>query len=488
MAVSHESIFDLVIIGAGFGGIGMAVKAKRANLSFIVIERGNDLGGTGRDNTYPGSGCDTPSHHYSYSFSPNSNWSRKYSGQKEIKAYLDEVVRRNQLFSRIKLNQKVISLRWLDNKSCWEISTNNKEIFFSKMVVSAVGQLNQPNKPNFPNMKKFKGKIMHTAEWDDQYELLGKEIIVVGNGASAVQLIPEVSKVAGKVNLIQRSPNWLVPKQDRKYTLIEKYIFTFFPIIRWLHRCFIYWTWENTWQEFIRGSNQAIKKERAIRESTSRYLQKSHRDIPLIPDYPLGCRRILLSDSYFSTLRENNVTLLSDTIKTVEVDGVTTYGGSYVKADCIILATGFKANDFLPGIEIKGKGKEDLKMVWKRSNGAEAHLGMAVPGFPNFFMIYGPNTNLGHNSIIFMIECQINYILSAWQLLTKSQTGSIEVKLSAFQSYKNVLFKELERTAWAGKCDSWYKTATNKIVNNWSSHTVKYWWMTRRIKKREYRI
>jgi len=347
-----------------------------------------------------------------------------------------------------------------------------------------VGQLNQPMIPDFEGRETFGGKLMHTAQWDADYDLTGKRVVVIGNAASAVQAIPQIAKVAGHLTVLQRSPNWLVAKGDRAFRDREKRRFRALPFLQRLYRWSIYWQWERSWPEFIDGSRQSRRQTEATRRHISAEAGELAPD--LTPDYPLGCRRILLADDYYPALQRENVSLVTDQVERLTPDGLLTKGGQWIEADCIVLATGFHARDFLPGLEVEGRGGQKLSDRWEEAGGPEAYLGIAVPGFPNFFLLYGPNTNLGHNSIIFMLECQIRYVLRSIARLRGRGESRIEVRQQALQRHRRQQERELARTAWAGSCTSWYKTATGRIINNWSAGTVKYWWLTRRPKTRDF--
>ncbi|KZY45971.1 hypothetical protein A3731_09940 [Roseovarius sp. HI0049] len=475
---------DLIVIGAGFGGIGMAARALRAGLRVLVLERANGLGGTWRDNIYPGCACDTQSHHYSFSFAMNPDWSRIYATQPEILSYLRRTAEETGVTEHLRCGVGVRHARWDEEQARWQVTTEDGASFSARFLVSAVGQLNQPMIPDFEGRETFGGKLMHTAQWDADYDLTGKRVVVIGNAASAVQAIPQIAKVAGHLTVLQRSPNWLVAKGDRAFRDREKRRFRALPFLQRLYRWSIYWQWERSWPEFIDGSRQSRRQTEATRRHISAEAGELAPD--LTPDYPLGCRRILLADDYYPALQRENVSLVTDQVERLTPDGLLTKGGQWIEADCIVLATGFHARDFLPGLEVEGRGGQKLSDRWEEAGGPEAYLGIAVPGFPNFFLLYGPNTNLGHNSIIFMLECQIRYVLRSIARLRGRGESRIEVRQQALQRHRRQQERELARTAWAGSCTSWYKTATGRIINNWSAGTVKYWWLTRRPKTRDF--
>ena len=475
-----SSCVDMLIIGAGFGGICMGIKAKAAGLSVLILERADDIGGTWRENVYPGCACDTQSHHYSFSFFMKSNWSRRFAGHAEILKYLHSAVDAFDLQGDIHLQQAVQAICFSEDTSIWSVKTKSGAMYRARFVVSAVGQLNQPAWPDIPDFSAFSGKLMHSATWDTSYDLSGKTVAVIGNGASAVQLIPEVAKKAKHLTVFQRSPNWIVERNDRTFREIEKKLFRWIPIWAWLYRSYFYWRWEKSWPEFIEHSRPAKKKTTQLKERVAQEVKSSELAETLTPKFPLGCRRILLSDDYYPALQRDNVVLETTPIERLEANSLVTAEGVHHYVDCLVAATGFHSHHFLPGVEVTGLGSADLHKEWENKGGPEAYLGIAVSGFPNLFFLYGPNTNLGHSSIIFMIECQVHYILKVIGLLNKKGGKTIEVTHNSMEKFNQAIQKELKRTAWAGSCNSWYKSAQGKIINNWSTHTVGYWLRTRR--------
>jgi len=476
----QSSCADMLIIGAGFGGICMGIKAKAAGLNVVVLERADDIGGTWRENVYPGCACDTQSHHYSFSFFMKSDWARRFAGHAEILAYLHSAVDAFELRGDIRLNQTVRAAHFDEEASVWSVKTASGKTYRALFVVSAVGQLNQPAWPDIPGLDAFSGKRMHSAKWDASYDLTGKDVAVIGNGASAVQLIPEIAKKARHLTVFQRSPNWVVERNDRAFREIEKKIFRWIPLWAWLYRSYFYWRWEKSWPEFIEHSRPARKKTAQLKERIAQEVKGSELAETLTPTFPLGCRRILLSDDYYPALQRDNVILETTPIAHLDANCLITTDGAHHYVDCLVAATGFHSHDFLPGVEVIGLGDADLHKEWEKKGGPEAYLGIAVAGFPNMFFLYGPNTNLGHSSIIFMIECQVHYILKTIGLLKKRGGKAIEITHNSMEGFNQAIQKTLKRTAWAGSCNSWYKNAQGKIINNWSTHTVGYWLRTRR--------
>ncbi len=474
----QEDVHDLIIIGAGFAGLGMAVRAARQGRRFLVLERADDVGGTWRDNVYPGVACDTQSHHYSFSFAPNPNWSRRFASGAEIHAYLRDVTQRFGIADNIRLGCKVSDLRFDPDTQVWHIKTSEGQ-FRARVVVTATGQLTEPAYPQLPGLSDFVGPVLHTARWDPNFTAKNKRIGVIGSGASAIQLVPKLAEEADHLTLFQRSAPWMCPKDDRAFTEAEKRRFRRVPLWQRLYRYSIYWSWERSWPEFLDGSQKQRERRQELLKLLETAVASPELRDQLTPDYPVGCKRILLSDTFLSTLERPHIDVCTDSVARILPSGVELSDGRQVELDCLALATGFAAQDFLPNLTVIGPEGQNLHEVWDEAGGAEAYLGMMVPGFPNFFMMYGPNTNLGHNSIVFMLECQTHFISHALQRLFHFSQGTISVSLNEMAAYQKTLEDELSLTAWAGNCTSWYKTGTNKITSNWSTSTLKYWLKSR---------
>lgn len=486
MTVSRR--YDLLIIGAGFGGLCMAAIAKRAGLAVVILERRGEVGGTWSQNTYPGCACDTQSHHYSLSFALNPDWTQRYAPQPEILAYLKQVANDLDLTPSIRFGESVSSAVFDEATASWKVACESGRSYEAQFVVSAVGQLNQPALPEIPGMVSFAGKTMHTAEWDHDYNFEGRKVAVIGNGASAIQLIPELAKSVSRLFVFQRSPNWLIPKLNRPFRAMEKALLRHVPFLMRLYRWGIYWNWERSWPEFLVDSPQAEKRTRINRAGIEAVVRKPGLLDKLTPSYPLGCKRILLSDDFLQTMQLEHVSLNTSGIARIEGKEIVAQDGSRVPVDCIVYATGFKSHDFLPGMQVVGRQGRELKKDWSASGGPNAYLGIAMPGYPNFFMTYGPNTNLGHNSIVFMLECQTRWILELILKARRRPKGIAEVTEAALAGFNQELARDLAKTAWAGSCSSWYKNAQGKIINNWSSSTVRYWRLTRRVRTADFKL
>ena len=478
---------QIAILGTGMGGLCMAARLRRAGIdSFVMIEKAAEVGGTWRDNVYPGSGCDVPSHLYSFSFEPKVDWSRKFALQPEILDYMKQVARKYGLRPFIRFNTEVAEARFGEAEGLWHIRTVAGEEIKANVIVSGAGQLNRPAYPKIEGLESFAGKAFHSARWDHGVELEGKNVAVIGNGASAIQFVPEIAPRVKKLSIFQRSANWVVPKADRPYTPFEQKMFKRFPWLVKLHRYQIYLTLERNFLAFTRGSFFGKLFEKAAMKEIDAHIADPELRRKLIPDYPAGCKRILLSNDWFPTMARPNVDVVTSHIAKVTPDAVVTDDGVAHPADVIIYATGFETTTFLAPMKIVGRGGRDLNEVWAR--GAEAHRGVAVAGFPNFFMLYGPNTNLGHNSIIFMIECQVNYIMQLVQALRSPKVSFLDVRREAEEEFNRDLQQDMQKTVWAAGCSSWYKTADGKVTNNWSSFTARYWWQMRHPDFAEYAL
>ncbi|HTF32667.1 MAG TPA: NAD(P)/FAD-dependent oxidoreductase [Myxococcota bacterium] len=475
---SPHSSPTIAILGAGVAGLCMGIRLLKAGISsFIIFEKSDRVGGTWYDNSYPGAGCDVPSHLYCYSFEPNPNWSRKFSLQLEIQDYLDHCAVKYGLMKHIRFRTEIAGASFDEGQGVWRMRTTTGEELCAHVLVSATGQLNRPHVPKLLGLDCFEGTTFHSARWNHDHDLAGENVAVVGNGASAIQFVPCIARVARKVTIFQRSANYVVPRFDRAYKPWERWIFQNVPLALWLYRATIYWRLEARFFGFFRDSWVGKK----LREGALKYLGQWVSDPALAerltPDYPIGCKRILISDDYYESLVRPNVEVVTEPIAGVARRGIVTEDGISRSFDTIIFATGFETTSFLAPMQIEGLGGRKLAEEWR--TGAEAYLGVTLSGYPNLFLLYGPNTNLGHNSIIFMIECQVNYVLQCIQQLMRQGLSYLDVRREAMDQYNQHVQRAIEKTAWAAGCHSWYKTESGKVTNNWSGFTVEYWWKTR---------
>lgn len=480
-----KSELSIAIIGTGFGGLCAAIQLKKNGFeNFTIFEKSNSVGGTWRENSYPGSACDVPSHLYSFSFEPYSDWPRKYSPQPEILAYLERCAVKYDLVPKIKFGKEIQSAEWDSDKGVWKIHLSQGETAEYNILISAVGQLNRPAFPKLKGLDRFSGKLFHSAAWDSSYDFSGKKVAVIGTGASAIQFIPQIANTGAKVTVFQRTAPWVVSKPDRKYLGLEKLLFKYLPGYRLLHRFQIY-IWNEIRLMAFQKNNPAnwIVKWMATSHMRKFIKDPKVRTI-LTPDYPVGCKRILLSNDYYEALAKPNVTVISDSIEEVVPEGIKTKDGVLHSFDAMVFGTGFKATEFLSPMEIKGQDDRNLNEVWK--NGAEAYLGLSVAGFPNFFMLYGPNTNLGHNSIVYMIESQVRYILSALNTMAEKGFRALSPKPQAMKKYNEKLNVRFGKFVWDTGCTNWYTNEAGKNTNNWPGHTYEYSRRTKEIDLSEF--
>ena len=478
----------VAIIGSGFSGLCLAIRLKQAGIdTFTIFEKGVRLGGTWRDNTYPGAACDVPSFAYCFSFAQKTDWSRKWSPQAEILAYIDECARRFGVLPHVRFGTEIASARFDAATAAWTLRTTAGEEITADVLVSAVGQLNRPSIPDLPGLDAFRGEKFHSARWNHAYDLAGKDVAVVGNAASAIQFIPQIAPRVRRLYVLQRSPNWMVPRNDRAYTEREKVRFRRRP---WLARFYRSWLWfrlETAFFPVIRRNNFM---SRAVERHARQYMEEHVTDpalrAVLVPDYPPGGKRLLISDDYYQTLGRPNVELVTAGIDRFTEDAIVVRDGRRLPVDCVILATGFESTAFLAPMRIEGRDGRSLHDEWQR--GARAYLGLSVAGFPNLFMMYGPNTNLGHNSIIFMIECQAQYIMDCLAQMRARDAAWIDLRPEVMEAYNAELERKLAGTVWAATGKSWYKTADGTITNNWPGTTVRYWWETRHADLARYEV
>jgi cation diffusion facilitator CzcD-associated flavoprotein CzcO len=471
----------IAILGAGASGICLGVKLLAAGVrDFTIFEKASDVGGTWHDNRYPGACCDVPSHFYSFSFERKPDWSRKFSPQAEIQDYFRHVVDKYGLRPHIRFGQEVSSARFDEAAGVWRLRTTAGEEHAAEVLVSGVGQLNRPHVPEFPGRESFRGAAFHSARWDHGVPLAGKRVAVIGNAASAVQFVPPVAEQAAHVDVFQRTPNYVMPRFDYAYSEHAKRLFARVPGLERLYRWWIWGSFELRFAVF-RGRGEGWLARR-IRQAAKDYLAAEIPDPKLreilTPDYAPGCKRLLISDDYIPALRRENVAVVTSSIERIAEDGVVTRDGVTHPADVIVYGTGFETTSFLAPIEIEGLGGRKLHEQWR--DGAEAYLGVAVSGFPNLFLMYGPNTNLGHNSILFMIEAQVRYILECLAELSRSGRAFLDVRADAQEAFNEEVQAALAGTVWATSCGSWYKTASGKVTNNWKGYTLEYWWRMRR--------
>lgn len=451
----------------------MAMQLQDAGIhSFTIYERSDGVGGTWRDNTYPGAACDVPSHLYSFSFAPKTDWTRKFAEQPEILGYFESLVDSHGLRPHLRFDAEVTSATWSDDDQSWGLTLADGERVTADVVVSGLGQLNRPNIPEIPGLEDFEGTLFHSARWDHDHDLRGERVAVIGIGASAIQFVPRVAAQARQLTLFQRSVNYVAPKPDRAYRPWERWLLDHVPPLQRAYRASIYWRFEARFALMRKGNRiGALMQDRFGKELGKLVSSKLPREA-LIPDYTPGCRRILIANDWYPTLLRPDVEVVTDDVTEITEHSIRTAHGGEFDVDTIIFGTGFRSTEFLSPLRITGRDGIDLNEVW--ADGAHAYLGVAVAGFPNLFMLYGPNTNLGHNSILFMIEQQVAWIRSLLVDMMRDDSSSAEVTDLAMRRYDDKIRAAAERTVWAEDCNSWYKTDSGRITNNWPDYTVRY--------------
>ncbi len=481
----NQASLSVLIIGSGFGGLGMAIQLQKAGINdFLLLEKAAEVGGTWRDNSYPGAACDVPSHLYSFSFEPKTNWSRKFAPQAEIHGYMLDCVAKYQLRSRIRCNAEVATAAFDEAAALWRVTLSNGEALSAQVLISACGQLNQPAYPALPGIERFEGEAFHSARWRHDVDLIGKRVAVIGTGASAIQFVPKIQPSVAQLQLFQRSPAYVLAKPDRTYRPWELALMQRMPWLQQIDRGLKYLHHEVRGLAFI--SMPWLMK--LFRFSFDRHLNKQvsdpHLRAQLQPDYPMGCKRILISNDYFPALAQPNVTVVSEAISRVSETAIITADGREHPCDVLIYGTGFAATDFLAPMHITGLGGQELNQAWR--DGAEAYKGISVSGFPNLFILYGPNTNLGHNSIIYMLESQFRYVLGCLDLLREQGLRYLDVRAPVQQRFNQQIQASSHRTIWEQGCSSWYKTASGKSTNNWPGYTFTYRLQTRAPELNDY--
>jgi cation diffusion facilitator CzcD-associated flavoprotein CzcO len=482
----------VLIVGGGLSGLGMAIQLTRSGLvDFTVIEQSDGVGGTWKDNTYPGSGCDVPSFLYSFSFASTAAWTRRFAEQHEILEYANQLVERFDLGPHLRLRTTVRQVEWDEELGRWRVEVRSPvaaEWLEADTLVFACGQLNRPFVPDLEGLDQFAGPSWHSARWEHGVDLVGKQVAVVGSGASAIQFVPPVAGQAAGLTVYQRTPNYVGPKRDRAYRGLSRRLLDRARPLALAYRWWIYWSLEFRWIWF-RKDGWAGRRLRQVfdRQIRARVVSDRLPEASVVPDYPIGCKRILISNDWYPAILRPNVEVVDQPIARIEADAVVTVDGRRRPADVLIFGTGFSTTDFLAHIPVTGEGGRTLAEEWR--DGARAYLGTAVPGFPNCYLLYGPNTNLGHNSILFMVERQLNLVLQALALQTAAtrynEDPLVAVSPEAYRLDDRRTQRLMDRTAWVAGCRSWYKAASGRVTNNWPTWTVRYWYDTLRLRSSE---
>ncbi|WP_328633188.1 flavin-containing monooxygenase [Streptomyces sp. NBC_00356] len=483
----HEHV-RVAVIGSGFGGLGAAVRLRREGITdFVVLERADAVGGTWRDNSYPGCACDVPSHLYSFSFAPNPDWPRTFSGQEHIREYLEHVADTFRLRPHIRLNSEVNQLRWDNDELWWEIETA-KGTLTADVVVSATGPLSDPKTPDIAGIDTFPGKVFHSAQWDHEYDLRGKRVAMIGTGASAIQIVPAIQKEVGHLTLFQRTPPWVMPRADRAISPAERWLHRQLPFTTQARRGLLWGIRELQVQAFTKHPNELGMVEQLAKRNMHRAIKDPGLRAKLTPDYRIGCKRILLSNTYYPALAQPNVDVVASGLSEIRGNTLVASDGSEAEVDAIVFGTGFHVTDMPIADRVIGADGDTLMQSWK--NGMKALRGATAAGFPNFMTVIGPNTGLGNSSMILMIEAQLNYLADYMrQLHVLGGRVALNPRETAVNGWNNRVQDRMKRTVWnTGGCNSWYLDENGVNTTVWPGTTTEFRHATRHVDVGEYEV
>ncbi len=483
----HEHV-RVAVVGSGFGGLGAAVRLRREGVTdFVVLERAGSVGGTWRDNSYPGCACDVPSHLYSFSFAPNPDWPRTFSGQEHIRAYLEHVTDVFRLRPHIRFDSEVTRMTWNGERLCWDIETSSGNLS-ADFVVSATGPLSDPRIPDIPGLDSFPGKVFHSARWDHDYDLRGKRVAMVGTGASAIQIVPSIQPDVPRLTLFQRTPPWVMPRIDRAISGVERSLHRALPFTTQLRRGLLWGIRELQVQAFTKHPGELGFVERLAKRNMARSIKDPALRARLTPDYRIGCKRILLSSDYYPALAQPNVDVVASGLSEVRGSTLVAADGSEAEADAIIFGTGFHVTDMPIAERVVGAEGRTLAEAWK--GGMEALRGASASGFPNWMTVIGPNTGLGNSSMILIIESQLNYMVDFLrQLDVLGGRVALDARPGAVQAWTAQVQERMKRTVWStGGCTSWYMDANGRNTTIWPGTTTEFRRATRRVRLEEYDV
>jgi cation diffusion facilitator CzcD-associated flavoprotein CzcO len=483
---------SVAIVGGGFGGVAAAVELKQRGIDDItILERGDRFGGVWRANTYPGAACDVPSHLYSLSFAPHATWSRRFSPGEEIQAYLEDVARRFGVFDKARFGCDVERAVFDEETGRWRLEIAGGAAVEADVLITACGQLTRPCIPDVPGLTRFKGAMFHSAHWNHDHDLSGRKVAVLGTGASAIQFVPAIAPKVARLTVFQRSAPWVLPKNDREYPERTRRLHARFPALTKLWRRG-WWAWmESLVPMFTRQPPRTARVMTAVYRTLANVNRAAQLrgDRRLIeqtkPNYAIGCKRVLITADWYPTLRRDNVDLATEPIREVVEDGIVTADGVHHPADTILFGTGFTATEFLAPMEVEGRDGHNLTEEW--ADGAEAYLGITVPGFPNMFLLYGPNTNHGTGSALELIEAQARYAAEAAQLLAGGAAERLEVRREVHDAFTHEMRERLDESVWA-TCASWYVTADGRVTNQWPGTQTEYRRRTRSVALDDYHV
>jgi cation diffusion facilitator CzcD-associated flavoprotein CzcO len=482
----NSNQYEQVIVGAGFAGLCMGIRLKQAGMNdFVILERRDHIGGTWYDNSYPGAACDVESHLYSYSFEPNPAWSRQFGPQEEILHYMEHCVDKYKLAPHIRLSTNVDRAVYDEQQARWQITATNGDSYSARIMVTCSGGLSEPSLPDIKGIDTFRGDLFHSARWDRNYDLTDRRVAVIGTGASAIQIVPAIAGRVRSLDLYQRTAPWILPKKDKEISGFRKAMYTYLPFMRKLYRSRLYWRNELMAIGFVVNPGVMRLGGKIVIHHLNSSIKDETLRKKLTPQFVLGCKRILLSNEYYPALQRPNVHLITDSIQEITPEGILTRDGVEHEVDTIIMATGFQAAEGVLRYEVKGKGGLDLNDAWR--DGAEAYLGTSISGFPNMYIVVGPNTGLGHSSMILMIEAQVGYIMQALTAMREKGARSADVKKEVEKQYNEEIQAKLTKSVWqSGGCMSWYQTKSGKNVTLWPGFTFTFMNRTRHFEPDKY--
>lgn len=484
-AVRTRSV-HIAILGAGFAGLGMAIRLKQSGQNdFVVLEKAGDSGGTWRDNTYPGCACDIPSHLYSFSFALNPHWSHAYSPQSEIWDYLRRCARRFGILPHIQWNSELLDATWNEDDQRWHITTVQGQLL-ANILILGNGPLSELSLPAIPGIASFEGVLFHSSRWRHDYDLTGKRIAVIGTGASAIQFVPRIQPKVAQLFLFQRTPPWIVPRLDHPIPHWQRIMYSLLPITQRIVRTIIYWQREIFVLGFVYRPTMLEDGMKIARHHLERQVPDPTLRAKLTPHYTMGCKRVLLSDDFYPALTQPNVELITEHIREVRPHSILTQDGREHEIDTLICGTGFHVTDSQLPQCIYGRAGRSLAASWQ--DGPNAYIGTTVAGFPNLFLLIGPNTGLGHNSMVFMIEAQVSYILDCLRTMKRRNVGVVEVQPEMQEAFNTELQQKMQGTVWLSGCASWYLDARGRNTTLWPGFTFDFWHKTRHFDPQNYTL
>jgi cation diffusion facilitator CzcD-associated flavoprotein CzcO len=477
---------DVAVIGSGFSGLGMAIRLKQqGNEDFVILERDGEVGGTWSANTYPGCACDIPSHLYSFSFAPNPGWSQTYSAQPEIRDYLHRCVDDFGIRPHLRLNTTVTGAEWNEDDGRWQIETDGGDLS-ARVVVAAMGPLTEPRIPDLPGLDEFEGETWHSARWNHDFDLEGKRVASIGTGASAIQYVPRIQPKVGKLHVFQRTAPWIAPHRNRPITRFEHALYRVLPAAQRLVRGGVYAAREALVVGLVKFPPAMKLIERVARAHREKQVEDPELLRKVTPDYAMGCKRILPSNRWYPALQEPNVELVTGGVREVRRNSVVGEDGVEREVDAIVFGTGFQVTEMPAATLVVGRDGERLSDVWAGS--PRSHRGATVPGFPNLFMLLGPNTGLGHNSVVYMAESQIAYVLDALRVMEQRGTPVAEVRPEAIEHWNASIDERMETTVWNSGCVSWYQDASGRNGAIWPDWTWRFRKQTARFDEDGYEL